>query len=106
MTARYYPEIFRGVVDEDDAKRIILTNEGPGADTATRWAVETPYVLELGEQCFEPPAGHGGARLWLWHRPRGEGNDRDRRSRLESDNCCSTQIAIAASTRRPAPSKI
>ena len=52
MTARYYPEIFSGVVDEDDAKRVILTSEGPDADTATRWAVETPYVLELANNAL------------------------------------------------------
>jgi SAM-dependent methyltransferase len=52
MTARYYPEIFTAVADEKQAKEIILTNEGPGADTTTRWAVETPYVLELVNQAL------------------------------------------------------
>jgi SAM-dependent methyltransferase len=45
-TARYYPQIF-ATPDLDAAKRIILTDEGPGADTETRWQQETPYVLEL-----------------------------------------------------------
>jgi SAM-dependent methyltransferase len=46
MRARYYPEVFN-TPNLELAKAIILTNEGPGADTETRWAVETPYVLEL-----------------------------------------------------------
>jgi SAM-dependent methyltransferase len=46
ITARYYPEIF-DVVDIQHAKQTILTNEGPGADSEARWAIETPYVLEL-----------------------------------------------------------
>jgi SAM-dependent methyltransferase len=44
--ARYYPDVF-DVADIARAKKIILTEEGPGADTETRWAVETPYVMEL-----------------------------------------------------------
>ncbi len=44
--ALYYPEIFN-VADIDAAKDVILTNEGPGADTETRWSVETPYVMSL-----------------------------------------------------------
>lgn len=46
MDVRYYPEIF-DAPDLTSAKEIILTPEGPGADTESRWAVETPYVLEL-----------------------------------------------------------
>jgi SAM-dependent methyltransferase len=46
MKARYCPEIF-DVPDMRRAREIILTNEGPGADTDTRWEYETPYVLEL-----------------------------------------------------------
>lgn len=46
MAARYYPEIFHAA-DARSARDIILTNEGPGADTETRWVRETPCVLEL-----------------------------------------------------------
>jgi hypothetical protein len=46
VTGRYFPEVF-DVPDVEGAKRIILTYEGPSADTETRWAVETPYVMEL-----------------------------------------------------------
>jgi len=46
MAARYHPEIFN-VANLQHAKSIILTNEGDGDDTETRWAAETPYVLEL-----------------------------------------------------------
>jgi SAM-dependent methyltransferase len=46
IKARYYPEIF-DVVDIQHAKQTILTHEGPGADSEARWAIETPYVLEL-----------------------------------------------------------
>jgi len=42
----YYPDIF-SVQTEKAARAIILTDEGPGADTDTRWAQETPYILEL-----------------------------------------------------------
>jgi SAM-dependent methyltransferase len=51
MAALYYPEIFN-VADMKRAKGIILTEEGPGADTETRWALETPYVIELIGQAF------------------------------------------------------
>ena len=43
---RYFPEVYN-VVDENSARQIILTNDGEGADTATRWAAETPYLIEL-----------------------------------------------------------
>lgn len=43
---RYFPGVFE-VRDLESARAIILTNEGPGADTATRWALETPYVTAL-----------------------------------------------------------
>jgi SAM-dependent methyltransferase len=46
VTLRYFPEVF-DVPDVERAKDIILTYEGPGADTETRWTVETPYVMEL-----------------------------------------------------------
>lgn len=46
MALLYYPEVFeaRGI---EHAKSIILTQEGEGADTETRWAIETPYVMQL-----------------------------------------------------------
>jgi SAM-dependent methyltransferase len=44
--ARYFPEIF-DAPDLQRAKRIILTEEGNGADTEARWALETPYAVEL-----------------------------------------------------------
>ena len=53
MAARYFPEVF-DATDLDRAKRIILTDEGAGADTEARWALETPYVLELIGQVFAP----------------------------------------------------
>jgi SAM-dependent methyltransferase len=46
MALRYFPRIF-DPSDLPSAKKIILTDEGPGADTNTRWELETPYVLEL-----------------------------------------------------------
>jgi cyclopropane fatty-acyl-phospholipid synthase-like methyltransferase len=52
MTAEYFPAVF-DVADMQRAKEIILTQEGPGADTETRWAEETPYVLELIREAFE-----------------------------------------------------
>ena len=54
MTAKahYYPQIF-DAPDMQRAREIILTNEGPGADTESRWAGETPYVLELIRQAVD-----------------------------------------------------
>lgn len=46
MTARYMPGIF-DVAGLAQARAIILTPEGPGADTETRWAHETPYLTGL-----------------------------------------------------------
>ncbi len=46
MTLLYYPEVFT-VSNIERAKSIILTSEGPGAETEIRWERETPYVLEL-----------------------------------------------------------
>src|SRR5437764_2424226 len=43
---RYFPEVYNAA-DEKSARQIILTNDGEGADTATRWAAETPYLIEL-----------------------------------------------------------
>jgi SAM-dependent methyltransferase len=43
---QYFPSIF-DVRDIESAKAIILTDEGPGADTMRRWALETPYVSAL-----------------------------------------------------------
>jgi SAM-dependent methyltransferase len=43
---RYFPEVYN-VADEKSARQIILTDDGEGADTTTRWAAETPYLLEL-----------------------------------------------------------
>jgi SAM-dependent methyltransferase len=34
------------------AQEIILTDEGAGADSHTRWALETPYVIELMREAF------------------------------------------------------
>jgi SAM-dependent methyltransferase len=44
--ATYYPQVF-DAADEAAARAIILTDEGEGADTETRWARETPYLVEL-----------------------------------------------------------
>jgi len=54
--ALYYPEIFN-VADIGAAKDVILTNEGPGADTETRWAIETPYVMSLIAAALAPNPG-------------------------------------------------
>jgi len=51
MNPQYFPAVF-DVPDMQRAKEIILTEEGPGADTETRWRQETPYVLELIWEAF------------------------------------------------------
>ena len=53
---QYFPEVFE-VPDAEAAKSIILTNEGPGADTATRWELETPYVTALIAEHLKPQPG-------------------------------------------------
>src|SRR5215471_10972590 len=49
---RYFPEVYN-VVDENSARQIILTNDGERADTATRWAAETPYLIELFQNTLD-----------------------------------------------------
>lgn len=46
VTAQYFPGIF-DTADIEQAKAIILTEEGPDAGTDVRWEQETPYVLDL-----------------------------------------------------------
>jgi SAM-dependent methyltransferase len=46
MTKRYFPEIF-SAPNMTVAKQVIMTTEGPGDDTETRWARETPPLVEL-----------------------------------------------------------
>jgi SAM-dependent methyltransferase len=50
---RYCPEVFDTKTIQD-AKNIILTNEGEGADTETRWALETPYMTGLIVETLHP----------------------------------------------------
>ena len=54
--ARYFPEVFT-VSGLQQAREIILTAEGPGADTETRWALETPYVRDLILRQLAPQPG-------------------------------------------------
>ncbi len=56
LTAEYYPAIFNAA-DEAGARQIILTSEGAGADTETRWAQETPYLIDLLRTRFPLPQG-------------------------------------------------
>jgi SAM-dependent methyltransferase len=52
MALLYYPQVF-SAKDVEHAKSIILTNEGPGAETQTRWAAETPHMLEVISHAIE-----------------------------------------------------
>jgi len=52
----YYPEIF-SVQNEQAARAIILTPEGPGADTDTRWMQETPFITKLLQTHLAPGPG-------------------------------------------------
>jgi SAM-dependent methyltransferase len=56
MADKYFPAIFE-TGDIARAREIILTSEGPGADTETRWALETPYSLELISNSFPVSPG-------------------------------------------------
>lgn len=50
QTFTYSDNVFQRVRSVNEAKAVILTNEGPGLDTDTRWRVETPYQLGLIEE--------------------------------------------------------
>ncbi len=52
MELLYYPQVF-SVKGLEHAKSIILTNEGPGAETQTRWAAETPHMIEAISDAIE-----------------------------------------------------
>lgn len=95
MTAHYYPAIF-DAPDLDAAKRIILTDEGPGADTVTRWAHETPYVLELARDA----CGIGPDSVVLDY---GCGVGRMARALIEATGCFVIGVDISASMRALAP---
>jgi SAM-dependent methyltransferase len=92
MTMQYYPGIF-DVADEQGAKAIILTPEGPGADTETRWALETPYVLELIVQSFQP---HSGMVVLDY----GCGIGRMARALIQACGCCVIGVDISPQMRR------
>lgn len=47
----YHPEIFE-VANIEQAKAVILTDEGNGGTVIARWVQETPYVFELIENAF------------------------------------------------------
>lgn len=56
MSVTYFPDVF-DAPELGYARRIILTDEGPGADTDTRWAQETPYLAEFLVEALRPEAG-------------------------------------------------
>jgi ubiquinone/menaquinone biosynthesis C-methylase UbiE len=78
------------------AKQIILTSEGPGADTDTRWAIETPYVMELmgGTIGLQPDS------IILDY---GCGIGRMAKAMMEASGCSVIGIDISADMRRLAP---
>jgi len=92
MTMQYYPRIF-DVADIDRAKRIILTNEGPGADTETRWTRETPYVMELIRNAFSLRPG----MLVLDY---GCGVGRLAKAMIEASGCTVIGVDISANMRK------
>lgn len=49
--ALYHPGVFE-VANIEEAKAIILTDEGRDGSVAARWTLETPYVLDLIDQAF------------------------------------------------------
>lgn len=91
LRLRYFPEVFE-VRDLDSAKAVILTDEGPGADTHTRWEGETPYVLELIAQHLAPRPG----MLILDY---GCGVGRLARPLIEKFNCHVLGVDISATMR-------
>eukprot|EP01037_Dinobryon_pediforme_P009714 gene9714-9779_t len=91
-TATYFPNVF-DVADEQRAKAIILTPEGPGAETDTRWTLETPYVLELITQCIALGAG----TLVIDY---GCGIGRMAKAMIDSTGCAVIGVDISADMRR------
>ena len=90
--ARYYPQIFDRV-DLKAAKEIILTNEGAGADTETRWALETPYVLSLVE-------GALALRPDMLVLDYGCGVGRIAKAMIDASGCSVVGVDISADMRR------
>ena len=95
MYARYHPEIF-DAADLASAKEIILTSEGPGADTETRWAAETPYVMELIAKAFD-------LRPDMVVLDYGCGIGRIAKAMIDVSNCGVIGIDISPSMRMMAP---
>ena len=91
-TARYNPEVFN-VADMKQAKEIILTNEGPGANSETRWAFETPYLVELMLQTFS-------LRSDMVVLDYGCGIGRMAKALIEASGCSVIGVDISASMRR------
>ena len=85
----YHPGVF-DVADEAQARRIILTSEGPGADTDTRWSVETPYLADLIDELCRL---HAGSVVLDY----GCGIGRLAKAVIERHGC--TVIGVDASTR-------
>jgi SAM-dependent methyltransferase len=97
-TAQYYPEIFN-VRDIAHAKKIILTEEGPGAGTDDRWAIETPYVMELIGAAF-------ALRPEMVVLDYGCGIGRLAKAMIEASGCCVIGVDISASMRALAASYV
>lgn len=93
--ALYFPQIFEAN-DMRRAREIILTNEGPGADTDSRWAKETPYVLELVLGAL--PLGPTSLVLDY-----GCGIGRIAKAMIEATGCAVIGVDISANMRRLAP---
>jgi 2-polyprenyl-3-methyl-5-hydroxy-6-metoxy-1,4-benzoquinol methylase len=96
--AQYYPGVFE-VNDLQAAKSIILTDEGPGADTDTRWALETPYVTSLVAQ-------HLGLAPGMLLLDYGCGIGRLARPLIEQFGCHVIGVDISASMRVLAPTYV
>jgi SAM-dependent methyltransferase len=95
---QYFPGIFE-VKDLEAAKAIILTDEGLGADTATRWELETPYVARLISQHLNLEPG----TLLLDY---GCGIGRLARPLIEQFGCHVIGVDISASMRVLAPTYV
>jgi SAM-dependent methyltransferase len=97
-TVRHFPGVFE-VRDLESAKAITLTDEGPGADTATRWGLETPYVTALIAEHLSLEQGN----LLLDY---GCGVGRLARPMIEQCGCHVIGVDISASMRALAPTYV
>jgi SAM-dependent methyltransferase len=93
-TANYTPEVYE-VHDAGEARRIILTPE-PGTTTESRWATETPYLVDRIVERFAISERHVVVDF-------GCGIGRMAKALIERTRCWVLGVDMSASMRQLAP---